>query len=240
MTYESITIKDPNPIKRWLQKRRFADAMRAWKNPPPDGLLHVLDFGGGDGELLRHIAVLPSIRATIYEPSPALMAEARRKLSDREGMTFTGKAADLLDDTYDYVFCLEVFEHLPERETVQALAEIHRLLKPGGLAVVGVPIEIYLPALFKGLFRLTRRSGDFDATVKNVFAATLGHPPPNRPTAEITPGCNYYFHHLGFDFRFLQRKISTTFMIRKRWFSPFPLLGQMLNAEVYYLLQKAR
>ena len=239
MKYQSITINDPNPVKRWLQRRRFSDALRVWKNPSPDEPLHVLDFGGGNGELLRHLEVSASIRATLYEPTPALMTEARQMLSSREGVTFTENVSVLHAETYDYVFCLEVFEHLPEKETAQALAEIRRLLKPGGLAVIGVPIEIYFPAFVKGIFRISRRHGEFDATPRNVFSAIIGQPPSQRPTAEISTGFNYHFHHLGFDFRCLQRQFAESFLIKKKWFSPFPLLGSMLNSEVYFLIQKA-
>ena len=132
MSYESITINDPNPVKRWLQRRRFSDALSVWKNPRTDRLFHVLDFGGGNGELLRQLEGSPSIRATIYEPTPSLMAEAKQMLSSMESVTFAESVTVLQDATYDYVFCLEVFEHLPEKETAQALAEIQRLLKPGG------------------------------------------------------------------------------------------------------------
>ncbi len=49
MSYADITTKDPNPIKRFSQRRRFADTLSLF----PDALhpTAVLDFGGGDGEL---------------------------------------------------------------------------------------------------------------------------------------------------------------------------------------------
>ena len=240
MTYENITTNDPNPVKRWLQGRRFSDALRIWKKPRYDELLHILDFGGGNGELLRQLEVSPPIYATLYEPTPSLMAEAKQRLSSSDSVAFIESTTVLHDETYDYVFCLEVFEHLPGKETVQALAEIQRLLKPGGLVVIGVPIEIYFPALVKGIFRISRRYGEFDATLGNVFSAVIGQPPSQRPTTEIAIGFNYHFPHLGFDFRCLQRQIAKSFLIKKRWFSPFPIFGSMLNSEVYYLLQKTK
>ena len=238
MTYENITTNDPNPVKRWLQRRRFSDALRIWKKPRHNELLHVLDFGGGNGELLRQMEVSSSISATLYEPTLSLMSEAKQRLSNRDDITFIESTAVLHEGTYDYVFCLEVFEHLPDKETEQALAEIQRLVKPDGLVVIGVPIEIYFPALVKGIFRMSRRYGDFDATLGNVFSAMIGQPPLQRPTTEIAVGFNYHFQHLGFDFRYLQRQIAKSFLIKKKWYSPFPIFGSMLNSEVYYLLQK--
>lgn len=239
MKYENITIKDPNLIKRYFHRRRFSDALRIFKNVLSTGLVHVLDYGGGDGELLRQMAAYPSIRATIYEPTPTLMAEAKRKLSDREWVSFSEEVTTLKDETYDFVFCLEVFEHLPKKETDQALGEIRRLIKPKGLAIIGVPIEIYFPAIFKGIFRMSRRYGEFDATPRNIFSATIGEPPQSRPIKEISSGFNYHFHHLGFDFRIFQRQMTKSFIIKKRWFSPFPFMGSIFNSEVYFMGQKA-
>ena len=85
-----------------------------------------------EGELLRQLEVSPTICATLYEPTPALMDEAKQRLSSRNNVMFVESTTVLDNATYDYVFCLEVFEHLPEKETAQALAEIQRLLKPGG------------------------------------------------------------------------------------------------------------
>jgi SAM-dependent methyltransferase len=135
------------------------------------------------------------------------------------------------------VFCLEVLEHLPERETADALNEIARLLKPKGSAVIGVPHELFLPALIKGLFRMTRRYGSFDARPRGVLAAVVGRPPAVRPIKEITPGFAYHKPHLGFDYRVLEERLQAVGKVQK-WFSPLRSLGRVLNSEVYFLVQK--
>jgi len=104
--------------------------------------------------------------------------------------------------------------------------------------ILGVPYEIHLPALFKGVFRMSRRFADFDARVGNVLKAALGRPPRNRPVADIAAGLPYHFHHLGFDHRELEKAIGDHFRIAKKWFSPFRFLGSLLNSEIYYLLSK--
>ncbi len=199
----------------------------------------ILDFGAGDGELVRQLAADVALEATVFEPTPALMAEARVKLSGLDRVAFAEHLDSVASGTFDYVFCLEVFEHLPPNETIHAVAEIDRLLKPDGCAVIGVPHELFLPALFKGMFRMWRRYGDFDASPRNVAASALGRPPTARPVADIAPGVPYHFHHLGFDYRSLERLLGDHFQIGKRWFSPFPALGAALNSEVYFLLTKA-
>lgn len=45
----------------------------------------------------------------------------------------------LLDDSVDWVFCSHVLEHIPDLDL--CLDEIHRVLKPGGIAWLQVPFE---------------------------------------------------------------------------------------------------
>lgn len=239
MAYADITVNDPNFVKRWLQRKRISDATDVVKASKHENRPHIMDYGAGDGELIRQLAGITSIHAYIFEPSPVMMDEARRNLANVDPVAFIDNLSVIDSGTIDYVFCLEVFEHLPKKETSDALAEINRLLKPGGIVVIGVPHELFLPAVLKGFFRMSRRYGDFDANFSNIFAAIIGAPPRERPKSEIFPGMYYYFHHLGFDYRKLEWKLCDNFIFMKKWFSPFPIFGAVLNSEVYYLLQKA-
>jgi SAM-dependent methyltransferase len=240
MKYSDITIRDRNPVKRWLQRRRFADALGVLRDARPGDRLRILDYGAGDGELVRQMAGLANIEALVFEPTPGLMAEARDKLAALDSVAFADNLDAVESGTFDYVFCLEVFEHLPEKETVKAIADIHRLLRPDGVAVIGVPHELFVPALLKGLFRMSRRYGDFDASPGNVLAAFRGRVPMQRPVAEISPGFRYHFHHLGFDYRKLEQTFKERLQLAEKWFSPFPVLGAALNSEVYLLFRNAQ
>ena len=237
MAYADITINDPNPIKSWLQNRRFLDALKIVQHSQTSTVLRVLDFGAGDGELILQIARIAPVDASVFEPTPSLMLEAKEKLAHLNSVTFIEDLNSLKSGTFDIVFCLEVFEHLPKNETNKAIKEIHRLLKPDGFAVIGVPHELFLPALFKGIFRIFRRYGAFDARFVNVLAAFIGRPPLVRPISEIATGVRFHFEHLGFDYRSLDRLLQKQFRITKRWFSPFSILGPIMNSEVYFLLE---
>ena len=240
MAYADITTGDANPIKRWLHRRRYADAVAVLARDHRHDRPRVLDFGAGDGELIRQVCAVAAVDALVYEPAASLMAEAKDKLAGLPSVSFTESLASVDPATFDYVFCLEVFEHLPETQTAEAIASIDRMLKPGGVAVIGVPHEIHLPALLKGLFRMCRRYGDFDARMGNICAAVWGRPPAARPVAEISPGVPFHFHHIGFDYRMLEAMLRARFQLAERWFSPFPLAGAVLNSEVYFLLKKAQ
>ena len=240
MTYADQTVNDPNVVKRWLQHQRLHDALQVLRDAHPKGLFDVLDFGGGDGELLhRCLAAYPQVRACLYEPTPALRREAEVRLRKFEKVRIVGDLKELDGRRFDLIFSLEVFEHLPEKETDDALAAIHDLTKPGGRVVIGVPHEVFLPALVKGVFRMVRRPGGFDARPSNILRAVAGRRPASRPRKEITPGFSYYRHHVGFDHRELERALERRFEIVSRWFSPAKFLGKVFNSEVYYLLRRA-
>lgn len=238
MSYAEITFRDRNPVKRWLQRHRLVFAIelcrRAVRAPAA-----ICDFGAGNGELCKLLAeCYHDARLVCYEPKHSLMLEARKNLKSVAGTGFFEDLRGIESGTMDVVFCLEVFEHLPPRETADALQAIHDLLKPGGLAVIGVPVEIGVPALYKGIFRMSRRYGAFDANVGNVVHSFLCHPPKDRPVSEISPGLEFHFHHTGFDFRRLGKSIRRKFRLERTSASPFPLFGAWLMPELYFVARK--
>jgi SAM-dependent methyltransferase len=49
---------------------------------------------------------------------------------------------DLPNDSFDYIICHRVIEHVPDDR--RAMREIFRILKPGGVAIISVPISYSL------------------------------------------------------------------------------------------------
>src|SRR5690606_23640061 len=124
----------------------------------------ILDFGGGNGELsLRLIKKYSNCQTVCYEPSPSMLKEAENKISGSSNITLTETTELLPDQSFEIVFRLEDYEHLPENESATAIATINKLVKKNGLIIIGVPNEIYLAALYKGIFRMSRRYGEYDA-----------------------------------------------------------------------------
>lgn len=240
MSYAEITFGDRNLIKRWLQQQRLVSAIKS-SGPlttPPDG---ICDFGAGNGELCKLLAEhYQRSKIICYEPTPNLLSEARQNLISVSGVEFCHDIRSVESGTLDLVFCLEVFEHLPAKETSDALQTIYDLLKPGGKIVIGVPVEIGFPALYKGIFRMFRRYGAFDASIKNVTLSVLWHPPKIRPISEIAPGLRFHFEHMGFDFRELREKLSNYFQLDRISASPFATFGSWLMPEIYFVAEKAK
>jgi SAM-dependent methyltransferase len=181
----------------------------------------------------------PDAELICFEPAPRLAAEARALLADVEQADVVEASSEIPDGSADLVLCTEVFEHLPPAETARALDEIARILAPGGRLVVGVPVEVGPPALLKGLFRMARRPGAFDARPGNVVKAAMGRAPEPRPQEEIAPGLPYFPHHLGFDHRRLYGEIAARFGLEAVTGSPWPRLPLSLASEVYFTAVKA-
>lgn len=95
----------------------------------------ILDIGCGTG-LFLHLAQEAGLRVRGIELSESAVAYARAKygLDVHHG---TLKNAELPDESFDIVTMWHVLEHVPD--PVEALRRVARLLRPGGLLLLGVP-----------------------------------------------------------------------------------------------------
>lgn len=238
MRYSEKTTNDRNPVKRFVQRRRLADALATLQHLDPGFSGHLLDFGAGGGELTGMLARrLPASNVVCYEPAPDLLEEAREGLAGLSNVELASSFEDLKGKRFGYAFCLEVFEHLPLQQTEQAIKRLNRLLTPGGTLVIGVPNELFVPALVKGIFRMTRRYGAFDARPANILKAALGRPPANRPVQRIARGFPYYMVHTGFDHRKLEKRLSETFELVHSFGSPISTASWLLSSEIYLVFR---
>ena len=109
---------------------------------------HVLDIGCGNGRHTAEAYRLKGIVAVGADLNLDDLKQARERLEfhDRLGAHGGGcwclSAADVrhlpfADGHFQAVICSEVMEHIPDHE--RALAELVRVLKPGGHLVVSVP-----------------------------------------------------------------------------------------------------
>jgi SAM-dependent methyltransferase len=107
----------------YLAKLEF---VRTWLDGLPRGV-RVLDAGCGEGVLVDEYAGRLDIQG--LDPN---YSSARVRL---------GSVTDLPYDeaSFDRALCLDVLEHLTFEEQPTALAELHRVLCPGGELLVSVP-----------------------------------------------------------------------------------------------------
>ena len=99
---------------------------------------HVLEVGCGTGVLTRVLAGWPNVKAVVgSDPAAPLIRKAQRLASNLANVTFQeadGRSLPFGDDAFDVVVFDSTLSHVPGPE--RALAEVHRVLRPGGSLAV--------------------------------------------------------------------------------------------------------
>ncbi len=67
---------------------------------------------------------------------------ASKEYMRSRGLLIVESTAKLADDEFDRVFCISVVEHLPRRKVRSLVQEMTRILKPGGLLITTVDVNI--------------------------------------------------------------------------------------------------
>jgi ubiquinone/menaquinone biosynthesis C-methylase UbiE len=137
---------------------RMKDAALRRVHRPVDG--PVLDVGCGPGILLATLAgENPSLVLAGIDLAPEMIRAAQVRLGARAELR-VGDAEDLPwdDGQFGVVTCIDSFHHYPK--PARAMAEMFRVLKPGGLLVIADP---WAPPVVRhaiNLFITLRRSAD--------------------------------------------------------------------------------
>jgi ubiquinone/menaquinone biosynthesis C-methylase UbiE len=103
---------------------------------------HLLDLGCGAGENSVYFASRGA-RCVASDYSPG-MVDVALKLAAANGVTVEGRvinamAIDFPDNTFDIVYASNLLHHIPDPQ--QTLREMHRVLKPGGVACFWDPLK---------------------------------------------------------------------------------------------------
>ena len=101
----------------------------------------LLDFGCGTGSTLRAVAkVMPQWKLSGMDPN----IKDRAALLDIEGVCEIHEQLDNIDQTFDLITLIHVFEHIPD--PAAAITGIRRLLKPNtGRLLIQVPYFLANP-----------------------------------------------------------------------------------------------
>ena len=124
-----------DPIARLFGFSKALEPLLAQAELHPDH--RVLDVGCGTGTLAVAIKQRnPGVTVTGLDPDPRALTRARRK-AERAGMSVRfeqgfGNALPFGDGAFDRVFSSLMFHHLQKDDRPKVLAEIHRVLAPGG------------------------------------------------------------------------------------------------------------
>lgn len=133
-------------IQQYLQKKEARHAAT------------LLDLGCGDG---NHLAYLQPYTEALFGSDYNLVRLARAQARHPTATLFLADILDYpaRDNFFEVIFFNHVLEHIPDDEG--ALANIRRILKPGGLLVLGTPNEgVWWWQLAYRLQPRVRRSSD--------------------------------------------------------------------------------
>lgn len=227
--YAEMTVRSPFWLKRFSHSRRFLTAVRLLA---PQFGERILDYGTGDGYLLRVIhSKSPGTTGIGYEPMPEMYRQLLETLE-----VASGGAIQLVNSLsglakVDKIACLEVFEHLLPHDLDAALHNMRELLKPNGLVVVSVPLEVGPSGFLKNMVRMMLRQSEDDATLRNLLMSLCGMKIKRKVYAT-------HYGHMGFDHRDLERCFKVLkWKIVHREFSPLPLTMAVINSQVFYVLK---
>jgi SAM-dependent methyltransferase len=247
--YAQKQLLSSSGLVRWSHGSRFRLA-RALVEPFAGRRL--LDYGCGDGTFLALVHDLFP-HALGVDVDAGQIADCARRFADAPGVSFltTDRLADPAHaGRYDIVACMEVLEHCPDDIQTVVLDQMRDVTAAGGTVVISVPIEIG-PTLAakqaaRGLIALgglkeysTRERYAPGELMRMVFAGPgTGFPREEYAGSDSSGRPSRFTGHKGFNWKTLERAIGDRFSIQRRLFSPMPLLGSLLNSQVWFVCRR--
>jgi len=126
-----------NPMVRWVFQQRLNTLCKLLTETNPQT---VLDAGCGEGHLLERLqTLLPHAHLQGADALAVPLAQAHLRAKRATLVESPLETLPFVSETFDAVVCTEVIEHVVEPARV--LAELWRVLKPGGTLIVTFPNE---------------------------------------------------------------------------------------------------
>lgn len=117
-------------IYQFIKKTAIQQKLKlVLKQQKSKGIL--LDIGCGTGDFLA-AAKATGWQIKGYEPN-----EKARNIAHKKGVELTHSTQDLIENSVDVITMWHVLEHVPDVK--QQIAELKRLIKPGGTIIIAVP-----------------------------------------------------------------------------------------------------
>lgn len=155
--------------------------MNVFQSVPETEPLSLLDVGCNVGAWLSDVRNRrPHAMLAGVELNSTALSIAARNQPEAVLSRAVAERLPFPDGTFDCVTCLEVIEHLPEKNWRSAIQEMRRVLKTGGVLIVTVPhaglfagmdsnnVRHRLPGLYRSIVRRGLRDSNYDALERHV------------------------------------------------------------------------
>jgi 2-polyprenyl-3-methyl-5-hydroxy-6-metoxy-1,4-benzoquinol methylase len=237
-----------NQIIAWSHSSRFQTTKQLIEGYVGNNI-KLLDYGCGDGTFLQIVkdSVLESVGTDIAEDQ--IYDCQQRFLGDNKTKFSTLKELNSQDhhSYFDTAVCMEVLEHCLPAQVETVIRDLKELVKPEGIIIISVPIEIGASLLIKQITRRIAgllRQGDYDKsiepyTVKELFQMIFATKSSSikRPIyGDESP----YHGHKGFNWRSLHEQLKKTYVIEHISFSPLGWLGGFFSSQVFLIYRNRK
>ena len=119
--------------------KKLDQALRSTANRSIGEFQNILDWGCGCGRLTRYFYLLPQAKITGTDVEKENLRWCREQLSYGRFLDAPlHPPTELEPDSFDLLIGISVFSHLNERDQVEWLQELRRVVKPGAMLLVSV------------------------------------------------------------------------------------------------------
>ncbi|MBK1988956.1 class I SAM-dependent methyltransferase [Sphaerospermopsis aphanizomenoides BCCUSP55] len=209
----------------------------------------LLDYGCGDGTFLQIVSHLVSeavgtdiAEGQIYNCQQRFSGETKIKFSHIKELSSQQSVS-----YFDTAVCMEVLEHCLAEQVEKIIKDLNRLVKPEGIIIISVPIEIGLSLLIKQITRRIAgylRQGEYDKSIEpysltellQMIFATKSSSIKRPVYGDESP----YHGHKGFNWRLLREELSKTYKIEHTCFSPLGWLGGFFSSQVFLICRNKK
>jgi len=103
--------------------------------------IRLLDYGCGDGKYFAHWMSRGLRAANLHgvEVSERRVERCKTMGWDNARVIAPDASLPYEDATFDLVNCMEVIEHIPQSQSQRVIAEMRRVLRPGGILLISTP-----------------------------------------------------------------------------------------------------
>lgn len=159
-------------VDPFFQRKLFQAYSRSLRGNLPDRERdHILDVGCGEGSFMSFLTASGFEHVEGFDASPenVMLCQKRGLRSVRHHDALAIQNYPKPDGGWDWVYCLDLVEHLPKEGIGAFLANVRSVLAPGGSVIVQVPNMAYVCASFMRYDDVTHEVGFTENSLRTVL-----------------------------------------------------------------------